>query len=164
MAEGAFFIFSEIYIERKSGEVSRGVKMRKRRIFCLVMFVIFLLAALTGCQMEETTEKKIKDLDYTVCDESKLPEKLLDIIDEKKQEPFKLTYRTKDYLYIVVGYGAQDRADLNVVMKELYVTKNAIFVDTDMTSVEDKRLENNMVTYPWIAVKCELYDLEVTFK
>lgn len=139
--------------------------MKKRRaVFLLVMLGVFLLAALTGCQFEETNEKKVKDLDYTICDESKLPAELKEIIQEKRKEPFKLTYRTKDYLYIVVGYGAQDRMDLNVVMNELYLTENAIFVDTEMISEENRILADNKVTYPWIAVKCELYDLEVNFK
>lgn len=137
---------------------------RTKRIFILVMAGIFILAALTGCKLEETKEKKVKDLDYTVCDESKLPKELVELIHEKKKEPFKLTYRTKDYLYIVVGYGAQDRTDLNVVMTELYLTENAIFVDTDMTSIDSTTLEDNMVTYPWIAVKCELYDVQVNFR
>lgn len=137
---------------------------KSKRIFIMAMFCVFLLVVLLGCQCEKTEEKKIKDLDYTICDESKLPTELTELIKDKRKEPFKLTYRTKDYLYIVVGYGAQDRTDLNVVMEELYLTENAIFVDTDMTSVENKTLEENKVTYPWIAVKCELYDLEVVFK
>lgn len=136
---------------------------RAKRIFILAMTGVFFLAALTGCRLEETDAKKIKDLDYTVCDESKLPKELMELIQEKKKEPFKLTYRTKDYLYIVVGYGAQDRTDLNVVLEELYLTENAIFVDTDMTSVDSTTLEDNMVTYPWIAVKCERYDVQVKF-
>ena len=125
---------------------------------------IFLIAALTGCKLEETDETKVKNLDYTICDESKLPDELVTIIQEKKKEPFKLTYRTKDYLYIVVGYGAQDRTDLNVTMTELYLTKNAIIVDTDLCAVEDTTLKDGIVTYPWIAVKCELYDVQVQFK
>lgn len=139
--------------------------MRRRKvIFFYVMGVIFLIATMTGCQFEKSTDKKIRDLDYTICDESKLPEELKDLIAEKKKEPFKLTYRTKDYLYIVVGYGAQDRTDLNVILSELYLTENAIYVDTDMQSVEKTTLENQRVTYPWIAVKCELYDVQVNFR
>lgn len=137
---------------------------RRRYIFILVTMVIFFLAALTGCKVEESNEKKIKDLEYTVCDESKLPNELVNLINEKKKEPFKLTYRTKDYLYIVVGYGAQDRTDLNVIMTELYLTENAIFVDTDLTSTGSATLKDNLVSYPWIAVKCELYDVQVNFK
>lgn len=137
---------------------------RCRYIFILTILGLFILSALTGCRLEETEETKIKDLDYTICDESKLPDALVELIHEKRKEPFKLTYRTKDYLYIVVGYGAQDRTDLNVTMTELYLTKNAIFVDTDLVAVEDTTLEDNLVSYPWIAVKCELYDVEVNFR
>ncbi|MDE5864456.1 MAG: protease complex subunit PrcB family protein [Lachnospiraceae bacterium] len=137
---------------------------RCKYIFLLAMFAIFLVSVLTGCRIEETNEEKIKDLDYTICDESKLPDALVDLIQEKRKEPFKLTYRTRDYLYIVVGYGAQDRTDLNVLLTELYLTKNAIFVDTELTAVEDTTLEDNMVSYPWIAVKCELYDVQIIFR
>lgn len=137
---------------------------RKRYIFLFTMFGIFLLSVLIGCQIEETDEEKIKDLDYTICDESKLPDALVELIQEKRKEPFKLTYRTKDYLYIVVGYGAQDRTDLNVTMTDLYLTKNAIFVNTDLSAVDDTTLEDNLVSYPWIAVKCELYDVQVIFQ
>jgi hypothetical protein len=138
--------------------------MRFRILAMKIMAVLFLLAVLTACQFQETQEEKRKDLDYTVCDRGKLPDALVDLIEEKKKEPFKLTYRTKDYLYIVVGYGAQDRRDLNVVMSELYLTDNAIIVDTDLVSVEDTTLEDQMLSYPWIAVKCELYDLQVVFR
>lgn len=142
-----------------------GSFLRRRRYRILVVFLFaFLLSALAGCEFSETSEKKLKDLDYTVCDESRLPQELKNLINEKKKEPFKFTYRTNDYLYIVVGYGAQDRMDLNVVMTELYLTENAIFVDTDLTTKETSILENGLVSYPWIAVKCELYDLPVNFK
>ena len=137
---------------------------RIKRMIILAMTGIFFLAAMTGCDVEETDEKKVKDLEYTVCDEGKLPDELVKLIDEKKEEPFKLTYRTKDYLYIVVGYGAQDRTDLSVVMTDLYLTKNAIFVDTDLIATESETLQDNLVSYPWIAVKCELYDVSVTFR
>ncbi len=137
---------------------------RARYVSIVIMCIIFIIATLSGCKMEQSSEKKIKDLDYTVCDESKLPEELKEIIREKRKEPFKLTYRTKDYLYIVVGYGAQDRTDLNVIMTELYLTENAIYVDTDLESVEGTTLAQNKVTYPYIAVKCELYDVQVNFR
>lgn len=132
--------------------------------FVLVMVMAFLLSMLSACKVEETEDKKLKDLDYTVCDESKLPDALMQLIHDRKKEPFKLTYRTKDYLYIVVGYGAQDRADLGISLQELYLTENAIFVKTKLNALEDKTLEDDKLTYPWIAVKCELYDVQVIFK
>ena len=145
--------------------MKRLVKKRKMRcLIVMIMSMIFLISALTGCEFSESSEKKLKDLDYTVCDESRLPHELVNLINEKKKEPFKFTYRTNDYLYIVVGYGAQDRMDLNVIMTELYLTENAIFVDTELTSKETVTLDNGLVSYPWIAVKTELYDVQVNFK
>jgi len=137
---------------------------RKWYILILAFVMAFLVSMLSSCKMEETKDKKIKDLDYTICDESKLPDELVRLIQERKKEPFKLTYRTKDYLYIVVGYGAQDRADLCIHLRELYLTENAIFVETEMDAVEDKSLEEGKMAYPWIAVKCMLYDEQVIFK
>ena len=139
------------------------LKKRKYKILAAI-FITFCISVLAGCEFSETSEKKLKDLDYTVCDESRLPHELVRLINERKKEPFKFTYRTNDYLYIVVGYGAQDRMDLNVVMTELYLTENAIFVDTKLSTKETKILDNGLVSYPWIAVKCELYDLPVNFK
>lgn len=137
---------------------------KKNGLFVIVLVIAFLMSFLSGCKVEETESKKIKDLDYTICDDSKLPDALVSLIQERKKEPFKLTYRTKDYLYIVVGYGAQDRADLCINLQELYLTENAIFVKTKLNAVEDKTLEDDKLTYPWIAVKCELYDAQVMFE
>ncbi len=130
----------------------------------VVVLLAFFLSVLSGCRLEETDNKKLKDLDYTICDESRLPDALAQLIQEKREEPFKLTYNTKDYLYIVIGYGAQDRGDLRIQLKELYLTENAIFVDTELDAKEDTTLENDKLTYPWIAIKCELYNVQVIFK
>ena len=139
--------------------------MKKRRYLLVTIFlVVFLVSVLSACRLEKTDEVKIKDLDYTICDESKLPDALVELIWEKKEEPFKLSYRTKDYLYIVVGYGAQDRADLSIHLNELYLTENSIFIKTELHSLEDKLLADEMMAYPWIAVKCQLYDVQVIFE
>ncbi|MGN0496554.1 MAG: protease complex subunit PrcB family protein [Lachnospiraceae bacterium] len=137
---------------------------KKKKWILIVSILTFFIACLIGCEVEETSEKKIKDLEFTVCDESRLPDALVDIIKEKKKEPFKLTYRTKDYMYIVVGYGASDRTDISVTMTDLYLTENAVFVNTDLVANGEERLEGEMVSYPWIAVKCELYDVQVVFQ
>lgn len=138
------------------------VKRMRKSILMLALWMTLL--PLVACKVEETQEAKVKDLDYTICDESKLPDALVQLIEEKRKEPFKLTYRTKDYLYIVVGYGAQDRSDLSIMLKELYLTKNAIFVETQLESMEGELLEEDVVSHPWIGIKCELYDLQVIFK
>lgn len=152
--------------EQKQQLLHRGRQCiyRKKYLFIFIMLVGFLISSLSACKIEETGDKKIKDLDYTVCDESKLPDELVQLIQERRQEPFKLTYRTKDYLYIVEGYGAQDRVDLSIQLEELYLTENAIFVETELNAIEGKTLEEGKLAYPWIAVKCPRYDVQVIFE
>ena len=72
------------------------------------------------------------NLDFTVCEEGRLPEELVEIIEEKKAEPFKLTFTTREYMYIVVGYGAQQRGGCSVTVNELYRTSQAVYIDTNL--------------------------------
>lgn len=145
--------------------------MRKRivRIWMVIGCLVFGVMTLTGCQLQRVDENKVRDLQYTVCDEGRLPKELIEIIEDRKKEPFKLTYRTKDYLYIVVGYGMQERTDLGVSMTQLYLTENTIFVDTELVATKEPAAkeittEGEMRTYPYIAVRCPLYEEEVRFK
>ena len=48
---------------------------------------------------------KLRDLDFTVLSEEKIPEELKTVIAEKGTEPFKLTYSDNQNLYISIGYG-----------------------------------------------------------
>lgn len=137
---------------------------RKKRWVVNISIIVFLIACLTGCKTDKSGKTKIKDLDFTVCEEDSLPDDLQDLINEKKKEPFKMTYRTKDYMYIIIGYGGCDRKDVSVTISELYLTKNAIIVDTDLIANGEERLDGDMVSYPYIAVKCELYDTQVVFQ
>lgn len=136
-------------------------KKKKKPILGFIVF-LFVSFFITACDSREV--KKIKDLDYTICDESRLPKELVSIIHEKKQTPFKLTYATKEYLFIVVGYGEQNRTNLNVIMENLFLTEKAIHVETNLVSGEESEIRNNMMSYPYIAIKCELHDQPVIFE
>lgn len=131
----------------------------------IAFLLIMILAVLStsGCNKKEKIQdiEKIKDIEFTVCDETNMPQQLVELINNKKQAPFKLTYGNKEYLYIVIGYGQQDRNDLCITVDELYLSDNAIYIDTTLTSKEPSRMQ--IVTYPYIAVKCEQYNLPVVF-
>ena len=44
--------------------------------------VILLLFAMSGCSKKD--ESKRKDIDFTVCDDTRIPKELLEVINEKK--------------------------------------------------------------------------------
>ena len=136
-----------------------------KKILLAAFFIMLLFVAL-GCTDREGG-KGHKRIDFTVCDESKMPRELLEIIEEKKEKVFKLTYVNNDYLYIAVGYGEHERANLNVVVKDLYLTSNAIYLDTNLYTNEmtpsDAVAFGGLSMCPYIVLKCERYELPVVF-
>ncbi len=62
---------------------------------------------LTGCGLLSKENVKLRDLDFTVLSEEKIPEELKTVIAEKGTEPFQLTYSDNQNLYISIGYGEQ---------------------------------------------------------
>ena len=134
------------------------MKVSKKLITSFTL--LFFLLVFTSCGKE--TEEEKEKLDFTICDEKQLPEELKELLEEKKQEVFKLTFSTKDYLYIVVGYGEQNRSNLDVVVEELSLGKNAIYVKTQLVGNEEE--DKEIITYPVIVLKCPYIDLPVVFE
>lgn len=138
--------------------------MRRLRISVLLLMILTTVFAFTGCKTEDTDVKKLKDLDFTVVEDADLPGELKEIIDEKKEKPFKLTYSNKDYLYIVVGYGQQNSGGYSIAVDELYLTSNAIYIDTNLIGPSQDDLVAQGVTYPYVVVKIEFMDKRVVFE
>lgn len=136
---------------------------RLRKIILLLMIVITGLEV-TGCKTEETDVKKLKDLEFTVVEDVDLPGELKEIIDEKKENPFKLSYSNKDNLYIVVGYGKQNSGGYSISVEELYLTSNAIYIDTNLIGPSQDDMVTQGVTYPYIVVKLEFLDKSIVFE
>ncbi len=148
----------------------------------MVAFMLFLtLMCLSACSTPShngaagATESKAEqgeteanmeriDLDFTVCEEGRLPNELVELIEEKKAEPFKLTFTTREYMYIVVGYGAQQRGGCSVTVNSLYRTSQAVYIDTNLIGVEGETIQIDGMTYPYVAVKCENQNLPVVYE
>ena len=137
---------------------------RFRTTLLLLTIMITAIIGLTGCKTEDTDIKKLKDLEFTVVEDADLPGELKEIIDEKKEEPFKLSYSNKDYLYIVVGYGKQNSGGYSIAVDQLYLTSNAIYIDTNLIGPSQEDLVSQGVTYPYVVVKLEYRDERVVFE
>lgn len=75
-----------------------------------VLFLILGCLMLGGCTFVKKETVKLRDLDFTVLSEEKIPEELKKKIEEVKKEPFQFTFEEKDGLYICIGYGQQERS------------------------------------------------------
>lgn len=128
------------------------------------MVIVLLMMVLSGCSLLSEERVKLRDLDFTVLAEEKIPEELLSIINEKKAEPFKLTYSDKDYLYICIGYGEQATGGYSIAVNELYETDSAIYVNTELLGPEPSEKSNPTPSYPYIVLKTEYLDKTVIFE
>lgn len=140
------------------------VRMRRSRIILMFCMIITITTALVGCKKDDTEVKKLKDLEFTVVEDADLPGELKEIIDEKKEEPFRLTYANKDNLYIVVGYGKQNSGGYSIAVEELYLTNNAIYIDTNLIGPSKEDNVSQGITYPYVVVKLEYMDERVVFE
>lgn len=138
--------------------------MRRSRTAILLLMIVTAAVGLIGCKTEDTDIKKIRDLDFTVVEDADLPGELKEIIDEKKGEPFKLSYSNKDNLYIVVGYGKQNSGGYSISVNELYLTGNAIYINTNLIGPSEDDMVSQGVTYPYVVVKLEFLDERVVFE
>ncbi|MBQ3513835.1 MAG: protease complex subunit PrcB family protein [Lachnospiraceae bacterium] len=134
------------------------MKVWKKLITCFTL--LFFLFVLVSCDKEEEGEKE--KLDFTICDEKQIPDELKEILEEKKETVFKLTFATKDYLYVAIGYGEQNRSNLDIVVEDFSLGKNAIYVKTQLVGKDEE--DKEIVTYPIIVLKCPYMDLPVVFE
>lgn len=144
-----------------------AIGIKKIVISVLVFMFCITSALLTGCKGVGDKEVR-KNIEFTVCDDTRLPDELKQIIEEKKGKMFKLTYISGEYLYIAVGYGEHSRATYSVVVNDLFSTENALYFDADLRTEEGTKSDaaNNIGApsmYPYIVIKCEKINKPVVF-
>ena len=128
-----------------------------------MVFFLILSCVLVECEKTRDTAK-IRDLEFTVMDQERIPEELKAIIEEKKVQPFKMTYSDEEKLYIVTGYGPQETGGYSIQVKELYLTENAIVFDTELSGPEKGETVTKETSYPVIVIQTELLETPVIFQ
>ncbi|MFQ9514565.1 MAG: protease complex subunit PrcB family protein [Eubacterium sp.] len=135
--------------------------MEKNKIV-LMTIVIAALLAVTACGIEKVSKKKTNDVDFTVVAESEIPSEVSQIVEERKETPFKVTYSDNEYTYIIVGYGKQKYEGYSIRVKSLYETKNSICVKTEFKGPEEYS-NTEIDSYPYIVIKIEYTNKNVVF-
>jgi hypothetical protein len=135
-----------------------------------ILFVVAVICAgavgiciFTQKRQENAEEKK--ELAFSICEEEQLPDELKERIEERKEEPFQLTFQNSANLYIVVGYGEQPRGEYVAAVRELYETERGIYVDTTLISISyaKEQQAGEPSTYPYVVLKCDPQEKRVFF-
>lgn len=129
-----------------------------------VITVFVLSVGLVGCagiHLSDTHQgagEKVRDLEYTILSEERIPEELKPLLEERKEEPFEMTYSDKEYLYICIGYGRQEYSGHSIVVNDLFLGENGILIDTSLLGPEAGKEKINTVQFPIIVLKTELVE------
>ncbi len=117
-----------------------------------------------GCKITDINSDKVSELDFTVVEDKDLPVELKKLIDSKKENTLRMTYTTKDYTYIVVGYGTQETSGYSIKVNDLYLGKNAVYVDVSLMGPAADETVSETKTMPYIVLKIEKRDETVIFR
>ena len=152
-------------MNRQGGKMSRLEWMHQKAVFLWMLLFLISCFFLTGCG--EKKEESIGKIEYEVCREDILPKELKKLIEERKQHPFAMSYIYGEEMYVVVGYGAHDSRNLNVVVEDFYMTDKAAYLDTNLISSEmtpsDATATGECSMYPYIVIKCARFDAPIYY-
>lgn len=137
--------------------------MKKKVWAWLESFLLLLIFSVgsTGCGTKEN--EKVKDLDFTVVSEELLPAKVTELIEERKEEAFEFTYTDHENLYLCVGYGKQKTGGYSIVIDDLYLTGENIYVDTTLIGPQAGERKSMSPSYPVLVIKTEYMEKPVVF-
>lgn len=129
--------------------------MRKCRFFTKGICLLLCLINLSGCGISNVNSDKVRELEFTVVSQEEIPETLADVIDEKKENTFQISFILDEDLYLAVGYGQQQTGGYSICVNELYETEASIVIDTTLIGPGTADKVTQGQSYPYIVVKTE---------
>lgn len=129
-----------------------------------VLLILILSLTIAGCGIRNMSTQDEETLEYTVVKEDDIPEEVLNVIEDKKQTEFQMTYQSGEYLYILRGYGLQNSGGYSIQVKKLTSTGDTIYFQTELIGPSAKDQQQQNVSYPYIVVKTEFRDAPVIFE
>ena len=139
--------------------------MRRMGYKGLVIIVSFIgcLLFFCGCGVQKQSREKVRSLQFAVLTDENIPEECKSVIEQKKDRPCQFTYEDGQYLYICVGYGRQQCGGYSISVNDLYLTENAVCVDTNLIGPPSAEERISAETYPFLVLKTEYLDENVVF-
>lgn len=157
-------------MSNKSESLIKYFKEPLKKALCRLwvsVMLVFLLAVimyLTGCRLVSDDGKRISEIDYTVVENQDVPQELMKLIKDKKQNTLRLTYTTKEYTYLVAGYGTQPTSGYSIKVNDIYMGEKAIYADVSLIGPAQDESVNEIPTTPYVVIKIEKREEPVIFK
>ena len=138
---------------------------KKWMISVLILGIVVILGSqMQGCKFKIISqEQKRQDIPFVIVSEECIPKELSSLIEKRKEEEIKLTYVDENDRYIIIGYGKQNTGGYSIYIKDLYITENAIYVDTCLMGPKEQKVKE-VPSYPVIVIQISEMGLPVVFK
>ena len=133
-----------------------------KKAVCLLAALV-LAAVLSGSGLIRIELEERKPVDYTVVERQDIPAALDEIMNEKKEKEFQLSYETGEALYLAKGYGRQMSGGYSIQVEELGASSNGLFFVTRLIGPKDLN-EAGVPSYPCIVIKTEPQKKPVVFR
>ena len=108
-------------------EKLQGECMRKWLLYAGLVLCLWILC---GCSIRKVDDTQKRKAVYENVRREEIPEECKKWIEEKKQEPFTLTYEDQGSLYLFCGYGRKKQDGYRVKVVKIEETSNTIFFQT----------------------------------
>ena len=142
-------------------EKLQGECMRK---WLLCAGLVLCLWILCGCSIRKVDDTQKRKAVYENVQREEIPEECKKWIEEKKQEPFTLTYEDQGSLYLFRGYGRKKQDGYRVKVVKIEETSNTIFFQTELVGPKRGSVRKKKETYPYCVVKMKAGGKMVVFE
>ncbi len=141
----------------------------RKKVYSMLLLVIVTVGivmsavAVSGCA-KTGGEEQLTPVDFTVVSFDDIPKDFLAQIEEKKSADFRLSYTADGWLYIARGYGQQSSGGYSIAIKEVTMSDNAVYFDSELIGPNQGEAVNKLATYPYVVVKLEDAGRSVVFR
>lgn len=104
------------------------------------------------------------EIDYSVVARAEIPEPLVELIEQKMEKPFQMTFQDKNQLYLVEGYGKQDYHGYSIQVDDLYLEHNTIYCETTLLGPRVEDLKQKNECFPYIVLMIEYRNEPIIFR
>ena len=116
--------------------------------------VLLLAVMLAGCQFIKIEEGERTPLEYTIVKQEEIPAEAVELMEQKKEKAFQMTYQVGEVRYLMKGYGEQLTGGYSIQVEEMSESENAVFCKTRLIGPADEKAGSEP-SYPCIVLKIE---------
>lgn len=139
--------------------------MRGAALRLIIVVLVLMTGLLAGCSQEEAgDELPGSGVDYTVVEDADVPEKLKELIEQRKNSEFRLTYATNEYMYMAVGYGTQETDGFSIQVRGVTLDDETVYVGTSLFGPRSDEKVSKTQTTPYIVIKVEKIGSTVIYR